>query len=400
MNIHWALGQVLLPEHFRLGQQHLNQRFAAVLGGDVAAGVYGLLDLRLKQEHLLAERLEIQRFEYVLPNGTYLSSDVNTLCDRYSFELPDDGSSFGIFFAVDKEPQIEQTVFAEQAIPLEYYRVRFSDEEDQSALFSAKLLQLNYNEAQQQYSLNTPITEKLIRLPAIFSGGTLSRLMVHFKKLENQLEANRTLSLNKIELMRFELDKLRLGLDLQAQRIAAVAFDDFIKLVHQFYLVACLVYEVKAESIPLDVNHLKTIKILSDKIDTLMQGKVISKQDVIELRLDKGLYQTGILPSHFISSGKKYLLLEVHDVSTDLEKIKVKAFAPSRAKLAIFQAAAGLKMNRLTLDETKRSFRHADIAYAIDAQCDEWQYVQQEKNIMLKGYGVDANQLHVTLVKQ
>jgi hypothetical protein len=382
--VHWSMGQALLPEHFILQQKYMHQ-----LNGHVNNVINGyddgVLDIVIDEKALSYNILKITDLAIFMPNQLFVSLKFNAICNAYELdsEQINDGK-LSLYLTLKDNPDIQLKNINNHDVEIEYYEFFLSDSLVTNAEYSVKLFELSYIEDEQKWQIDRYIP-KCILLPQLFAKSFLGSTK---DKLSNIREKLQTICINKNLYDRYQSVYLKLSeigfwLNLQQTDSRPINIQDLRNNLYQLYQCASLVWQNKTYLYESCSQPLHDCNKLLELIDKYF-GLELKNPNIHTLTYKQGIYQSGILDDEFFTSESKYLVYESNSSSISDKKMLVKGFAPSKAENILLKALPGIEIRAVDEKVVLDNFPNADQVFEIIPSGDQWQAVADEKVLCLK----------------
>ncbi|BCD91388.1 hypothetical protein fh0823_15270 [Francisella halioticida] len=398
--VHWSLGQVLLPEHFILQQKYMHQLNGHVI--NVINGYdEGVIDIVIDEKALSYNILRITDLAMFMPDQIFVSLKFNAICSAYELDLEkvSDGR-LSLYLTLKDNLDIQLENVNNHDIDIEYYEFFLSDSLITKADFSVKLVELTYIEDEQKWLIGSYIP-KCILLPQIFAKTFLESLK---NKLFNVREKLQSICINKnlydkYQSIYLKLSEIEFWLSLQQFDNRTVNIQDLRNNLYQLYQCVSLVWRNKTYLYEGYGQPLQDCSKLLKLIDNYF-GLELKSPNVYTLTYKQGIYQSGILDDDFFTSETKYLVYQSNTSLVSDNKILIKGFAPSKAENILLKALPGIEIKEVDSKIILDNFSNADQVFEIDPSGDQWQAVVDEKILCFKINLADAkhNEIYLSCV--
>jgi hypothetical protein len=380
--VHWSMGQVLLPEHFRLQQNYMHQ-----LNGHINSVINayddGVLDLVIDKTALSHNILKLTSLAIFMPDKRFISLDFNSICNSYQLdpEQLKDGK-LNIYLTLKDDLNIQLNRINNHDIETEYYEFDLSDSLKTKTAFSVKLFELIYVEDQQTWLVGSYIP-KCILLPQIFAKSYLESAT---KKLSTIREQLRSICINKnlhdrYQSVYLKLSEIEFWLGLQQLDNKPIQIDTLRSYLYRLYQCASLVWDNKTGFFEGGLQPLQNCNKLLELIENYFKSELKSP-NIYSLEYKQGIHQSGILDDEFFISEKKYLVYQ--DNSNSDKELLVKGFAPSKAEDILLKALPGIELKAVDSQIIADNFSNAEQVFEIVPSGSQWQAVVDEKILCLK----------------
>ncbi|OIN84838.1 type VI secretion system baseplate subunit TssK [Francisella sp. TX07-6608] len=345
--VHWSIGQVLLPEHFILQQKYMYQ-----LNGHVNSVIHGyddgVLDIIIDEKALSYNIFKITELAIFMSGQTFISLGFNAICNPYELdpEQTIDGK-LSVYLTLKDNPEIQLKNINNHDIEIEYYEFFLTNTLIAKADYSVKLLELTYIKDQQKWQIDSYIP-KCILLPQIFAK---SFLQFATKQLTDIREKLQSICISKNLYDRYQsvylkLSEIEFWLSLQQLDNKAINIQDLRNYLHQLYQCVLLVWHNKTSFYQGCSQSLQDCSKLLKLIDEYSTVE-LRKPNIYTLSYKQGIYQSGILDEEFFRSESKYLIYHSNSASTQEKKLLVKGFAPSKAENILLKALPGIELKAI-----------------------------------------------------
>jgi predicted component of type VI protein secretion system len=385
--VHWSMGQVLLPEHFILQQKYMHQ-----LSGHMNSIVHGysdgVLDVIIDDKALLYNILKIKKLAIFMPGQTFALLDFNAICHAYELDpekITEDGK-LSLYLTLKNEPNIQHENINRQDIEVEYFEFYLSDTLVTNANYSVKLFELAYSEDEQKWSVDTSYIPKCIYLPYMFAKSFLESATEKLSDIRDKLHK---VCINKTIYDRYQAVNLRLSdieFWLNSQNIdsSAICIYQLRNYIHKLYQCVSLVWYNKISLYEASKQPLQDCYKLLHLITKCSENELKSS-NIYELSYKQGVYQTGILDDDFFTSESKYLVYNsgASVLSSD-RKVLVKGFAPSRTESILLKALPGVELKPVESEILLNNFPDAEEVFEIIPLGNQWQAVINERVLCFK----------------
>ncbi|APC92421.1 MULTISPECIES: type VI secretion system baseplate subunit TssK [Francisella] len=382
--VHWSMGQVLLPEHFILQQKYMYQ-----LNGHVNSVIHGyddgVLDIVIDEKALSYNVFKITDLAIFMPGPTFISLGFNAICNAYELdpEQTNDGK-LSLYLTLKDKPDIQFKNINNHDIEIEYYEFFLTNTLVTKADYSVKLFELIYIEDEQKWQIDSYIP-KCILLPQIFANSFLDSAA---NKLSNMREKLQSICINKNLYDRYQsvylkLSEIEFWLSLQQLDNKPINIQNLRNYLHQLYQCVLLVWHNKTsfyKSCRQPLQDCSRLLELIDKYSTIEP----KRPNVYTLSYKQGIYQTGILDDEFFTSESKYLIYHSNSTAISDKKLLVKGFAPSKAENILLKALPGIELKAVDSKVILDNFPNAEQVFEIIPLGDQWQAVVDEKVLCLK----------------
>ncbi|AJI56667.1 hypothetical protein LA02_1527 [Francisella philomiragia] len=382
--VHWSMGQVLLPDHFSLQQKHIHQ-----LNGYVSSFIYGydngVLDLDVDKKILSNNILKLISLAILMPDKTFISLDLNAFCHAYEIDPKNtiDGK-LSIYLNLKNEPHIELEKIDNIDIETEYYDFFISETFMSNTKLSIKIFELTYSEENSQWEIGEYVPQCIL-LPKIFADVFLKEITQKISEIKNKLQ---TLCVNKSIYDKYLFIYLRISdIELWLNQVNFSNRSVDIKVmqanVHYLYQVASIVWSNKTNFYESNLQPLDDCRNLLSLID----GQSKKEKEALHmhnLSFKQGLYQSGILEDSFFTSESRYLVYKYISYGKPVEQLLTKVFAPSKASETLLKALPGVKIKPVCLQKKKDDFPEADDVFEIIAEGSQWQSILEDRTICVR----------------
>ena len=380
--VHWSIGQVLLPEHFRLQQNYMHQ-----LNGHINSVINayddGVLDLILDKTALSHNILKLTSLAMFMPDKSFISLDFNSICNSYQLdpEQLKDGK-LNIYLTLKDDLNIQLNRINNHDIETEYYEFDLSDSLKTKADFSVKLSELIYLEDQQQWQVDSYIP-KCILLPQIFAKTYIESATQKLLTIREQL---RSICINKnlhdrYQSVYLQLSEIEFWLNLQQLDNKPIQIDTLRSYLYRLYQCASLVWDNKTSFFEGGLQSLQDCNKLLELIDCYFKSE-LKNPNIYLLEYKQGIHQSGILDDEFFITEKKYLVYQ--DNSNSDKELLIKGFAPSKAEDILLKALPGIELKTVDSKLISDKFTNAEQVFEIVPSGSQWQAVVDEKILCFK----------------
>jgi type VI secretion system protein ImpJ len=380
--VHWSIGQVLLPEHFKLQQDyihHLNGHINSVIN------TYddGVLDLVIDKIALSYNILKLTSLAMFMPDKRFISLDFNSICNSYELDPEQlEDSKLNIYLTLKNDLDIQLNRINNHDIETEYYEFYLSDSLDAKADFSVKLFELIYLEDQQQWQVDSYIP-KCILLPQIFAKTYLESAAHKLLTIREELKSiciNKNLH-DRYQSVYLKLSEIEFWLSLQQFDNKPTQIDILRSHLYRLYQCASLVWDNKAGFFEGGLQSLQDCNNLLELIDNYFKSE-LKNPNIYSLEYKQGIHQSGILDDEFFIAENKYLVYQ--DNSNSDKELLVKGFAPSKAEDILLKALPGIELKTIDSKIISENFANAAQVFEIVPLGSQWQAVVDEKVLCLK----------------
>ncbi|MED7818903.1 MULTISPECIES: type VI secretion system baseplate subunit TssK [unclassified Francisella] len=385
--VHWSMGQVLLPEHFISQQKYMHQ-----LSGHVNSLAHsysdGVLDVIIDDKALLYNILKIKKLAIFMPGQIFALLDFNAICHAYELD-PDkitENGKLSLYLTLKNDPNIQHKSINQQDIEVEYFEFYLSDTLVTNTDYSVKLFELIYSEDEQKWSIDTTYIPKCIYLPYIFAKPFLKLAIEKLSDIKDKLHTiciNKTLY-DKYQSVNLKLSEIEFWLNLQNIDNCSISISELRNYIYQLYQCVSIVIYNKTSLYEPSKQPLQDCNKLLELLNNCEETELKSSS-IYELSYKQGVYQTGILNDDFFTSESKYLVYNSGVLAASLDrKILVKGFAPSKAESILLKSLPGIELKPIESEILLDSFPDAEAVFEIIPLGNQWQAVVNERILCLK----------------
>ncbi|WP_150467838.1 type VI secretion system baseplate subunit TssK [Francisella sp. SYW-9] len=377
--VHWSMGQVLLPEHFILQQKYMHQLSSHV--NSVINGYDdGILDIVIDEKALSYNILKITDLAMFMPNHIFVSLKFNAICEAYELDSEQvKDNQLSLYLTLKESPSIQLKRVNNYDIEIEYFEFFISDSLVANAEYSVKLFELIYIEDEQEWQIGKYMP-KCILLPQMFARAFLESLK---EKLSNVKEKLQSICISKNLYDRYQsvhlnLSEIEYWLSLQQLGTKPINIQDLQYSLYKLYQCTSIVWDNRTYLYESCGQYLYDCIKLLELINKYFLER-LKDPNIYSLTYKYGIYQSGILDDAFFISESKYLVYESSKSAVSEKKVLIKGFAPSRTENILLKALPGIEIK--TVDEKifLDNFPNADQVFEIIPKGDQWQSIADER---------------------
>ncbi|MFT4694685.1 MAG: type VI secretion system protein ImpJ [Francisella sp.] len=387
--VHWSMGQVLLPEHFSLQQNYMHQ-LNGHINGIVNNCDDGVLDIVIDKAALSQNILKFTSLAMFIPNKKFISLEFNAICKNYDLDpkKTEDGR-LSLYLILKDELNIQLNKINNHDIETEYYDFYLSDSFVSKVDYSVKLFELIYVENIQQWQVDSYIP-KCILLPHVFARSYLESAT---KKLSTIKEKLKYICINKnlhdnYQAVYLKLSEIEFWIGIQKLDCKPLQINALRRYLYQLYQCTSFVWDNKTSFYEVCLQPLKDCDKLLELIDGYFKLK-LKNPSTYHLEYKQGIHQSGILNDDFFIAEIKYLVYQNNSSSKSNHLLLVKGFAPSKAEDILLKSLPGIELKAVDKKFILDKFANAEQVFEIIQHGSQWQAVLEEKVFCLKSNIVD-----------
>ncbi len=382
----WEIGQVLLPEHFKMQQDH-----AHLLSANISAAILnhedGLVDLLIDQSSLSCGILKVKKLSLFLADMTFILHGFNATCQSYELDLEQakDGI-LNIYLTMASSSKFKQERLNNNDIDIEVYDFYFETSFDVNASYSTKLLELKYDETALSWSLGLYMP-KFVFLPKIYAKPYIESGMeklTYFKKMLKMKCTSQSMSY-RYQSLTLKSTEVDFWFQCQNMSTSTVKVGSLQHNLHNLYQCVSVLFDNMTHYYQPSSNSLQNCDALLKLIDDIFNMENKAQSEHHTLNFSNGIYQSGILNDQFFVAEKRYLVIEISHTEAKDEDVLLKAFSPSRAHDILLRSLPGVELLSIDKHSMSDAFPNAQQVMEIIASGVEWESVVNEKVLCVKG---------------
>ena len=384
--VHWEMGQVLLPEHFKMQQDHAHL-LSAQISAVISNHEDGLIDFMLDQSALSCGILKVSKLSFFLPDMTFISHGFNATCKAYELDPEQtENGRLSIYLSMANNGKVNKEKLNHQDIDVECYDLFFETSFDANAAYSAKLLELKYDDTALSWELGL-YTPKFIFLPKIYAKPYIEagiEKLTYFKKILKMKCTSQSMSYRYQSLL-LKSSEVDFWLQCQNMSTRTVKVDALQYNLHNLYQCVSVLFDNMTHYYQPSSNSLQNCDVLLKLIDDIFNMESTAQSEHHILNFTNGIYQSGILNDQFFVAEKRYLVIETSHPETRDEDALLKVFSPSRAHDILLRSLPGVELLSIDKHNMSDAFPNAQQVMEIMASGAEWESVVNERVLCVKG---------------